>query len=237
VVTDPGEAAAAAARFKRFIAAPVLTDIEIQIDGFDAYEVEPQQPADLFAQRPLVICGKWRGEPGGTMAIKGITGEGPFDQSFEVASVSPSEDDGALPYLWARQRLARLSDFSAAKDDEELKAQVTQIGLTYQMLTAHTSFVAVHEKVQNPAAPATAVDQPLPLPQHVSNLAVGARRVPEPDLGLMLVAVALSGLYLSWRRRRQFSVTRPASHPQGDPSPAARPRAAKTRVQAGPQTR
>jgi Ca-activated chloride channel family protein len=113
------------------------------------------------------------------------------------------EEHGALPYLWARRRLERLSDYSTVENDDQVKEQVTQIGLTYQMLTAHTSFVAVHEQVRNTAAaPATDVDQPLPLPLHVSNLAVGARRVPEPELSLMLAVVALSGLFLIWRRRR-----------------------------------
>jgi Ca-activated chloride channel family protein len=59
------------------------------------------------------------------------------------------------------------------------------------MLTAYTSFVAVHEKVRNTAEPARDVTQPQPLPQHVSDLAVGGRKVPEPGLGLLL---ALTGL-------------------------------------------
>ncbi|WP_419659336.1 von Willebrand factor, type A protein [Desulfosarcina variabilis str. Montpellier] len=202
VVTEPKEAAATAARFRRYIAAPVLTDIEIEIDGFDAYDVEPLQPADLFAQRPLIVCGKWRGERQGTIEIKGTGGQGPYAEVFHVAEALPADDNGALPYLWARKRLARLSDFSVTEDDEQIKEQVTQIGLAYNMLTAHTSFVAVHEKVRNTAAPATDVDQPLPLPQHVSNLAVGARHVPEPDLGVMLIAAIPLGLWMVLRRRR-----------------------------------
>ena len=202
VVTEPKEAAATAARFRRYIAAPVLTDIEIEIDGFDAYDVEPLQPADLFAQRPLIVCGKWRGERQGTIEIKGTGGQGPYAEVFHVAEALPADDNGALPYLWARKRLARLSDFSVTEDDEQIKEQVTQIGLAYNMLTAHTSFVAVHEKVRNTAAPSTDVDQPLPLPQHVSNLAVGARHVPEPDLGVMLIAAIPLGLWMVLRRRR-----------------------------------
>ena len=202
VVTDPKEAAAVAARFKRYIAAPVLTDIEIEVDGFDAYDVEPLQAADLFAQRPLIVSGKWRGEQQGTIGIRGTGGQGPYTEIFHVAEALPSNDNEALPYLWARMRLARLSDFPATEDDEQTKAQVTQIGLAYNMLTTHTSFVAVHEKVRNTAAPATDVDQPLPLPQHVSNLAVGARHVPEPTLTLMLVVAFPIGLWMTLRRRR-----------------------------------
>lgn len=202
VVTDPKEAAAVAARFRSYIAAPVLTDIDIDIDGFEAYDVEPLQAADLFAQRPLIVCGKWRGKPQGTIGIRGTGGQGPHAEVFHVAEALPSDDNEALPYLWARKRLARLSDFPATEDDEEIKAQVTQIGLAYNMLTAHTSFVAVHDRVENTGAPATDVDHPLPLPLHVSNLAVGARHVPEPSLPLMLVAAIPLGLWMTLRRRR-----------------------------------
>jgi Ca-activated chloride channel family protein len=202
VVTEPQAAAAAAARFRRYIEAPVLTDIAIDIDGFDAYDVEPLRPTDLFAQRPLIVCGKWRGAPMGTIGIGGTTGDGRHEESFDVSKASPSEVNSALPYLWARRRLERLSDFAADEDDAAIREQVTRIGLTYKMLTAHTSFVAVHETVRNTADPARDVDQPLPLPRHVSNLAVGARNVPEPGLGLLLAMAVLAGLRIVWRRRR-----------------------------------
>ena len=52
VVTAPGEAAEAAARFRRYIETPVLTGIDVAFNGFDAYDVEPGQVPDLFAEPP-----------------------------------------------------------------------------------------------------------------------------------------------------------------------------------------
>jgi Ca-activated chloride channel family protein len=202
VVTEPQAAAAAAARFKTYIEAPVLTGIGLRFDGFDAYAVEPDRPADLFARRPLIVCGKWRGRPQGTIELTGTTGEGPFKSRFDAARSAPSDDNSAIAYLWARMRLGRLTDFTSREDDAETREQVTQLGLRYHMLTAHTSFVAVHQKVRNTAAPARDVDQPLPLPHNVSNLAVGGRNVPEPGLGLLLAVTAAAALFTAWRKRR-----------------------------------
>ena len=112
---------------------------------------------------------------------------------------SPADAHGALSYLWARRRLERLSDFAPAKENNQTRDQVTQIGLTYNLLTAYTSFVAVYEKVRTTDGAAQEVDQPLPLPHHVSRLAVGARHVPEPELSLMVACVVLSGLWMAWR--------------------------------------
>jgi len=202
VVTEPQAAAATAARFKSYIEAPVLTGIELDFSDFEAYDVEPIHPADLFAQRPLVICGKWRGQPRGTIGLTGTAGSGPFEVHFEVSQSIPSDAFSALPYLWARKRLGRITDFASREDDEDTRQQVTQLGLQYNLLTAHTSFVAVHQIVRNTGAPARNVNQPLPLPHEVSNLAVGGRNVPEPEMGLMLVVLAAYGLVIAWRRSR-----------------------------------
>jgi Ca-activated chloride channel homolog len=204
VATTPAAAAGAAERFRRHIDSPVLTGIHVDFGGFDAFEVEPAQPADLFAQRPLIICGKWRGEAKGTISLTGTTGSGPYAARFDVSQAAVSGPEGALSYLWARKRLARLTDFSPRQEDEKTRSQVTQLGLRYSMLTPYTSFVAVHEKVRNTAAPARDVTQPLPLPQHVSELAVrGGRKVPEPGLGLLLAMTALAALATTRRHRNR----------------------------------
>ena len=86
----------------------------------------------------------------------------------------------ALPLLWARTRLARLTDYAAGENDAATRSEVTQLGLNYSLLTEYTSFVAIHEKVRNTQGFPQDVDQPLPLPHGVSNLAVGSRNVKTP---------------------------------------------------------
>lgn len=96
--------------------------------------------------------------------------------------------------------MARLLD----RDTPEDKEAITQLGLRYGLLTPYTSFVAVLEEVRN-RGEARDVDQPLPLPQGVSNLAVGGgyRSVPEPGLTALLAGL-LPGLLAARlvRRRR-----------------------------------
>ena len=68
--------------------------------------------------------------------------------------------------------MARLSDFEIG-DNEENRVAITELGLDYELLTKYTSFIAVHEVVRNPEDSAQPVDQPLPMPQGVSDFAVG----------------------------------------------------------------
>ena len=57
------------------------------------------------------------------------------------------------------------------------------------MMTPYTSFIAVLDTVRNPGAEGTDVDQPLPLPLSVSNLAVGYRSGSEPGEMLLLAGL------------------------------------------------
>ena len=75
IVTDAEDAIATADRFRTYIQSPLLTDIQITYDGFDVYDVDPSVPSTLFAQKPIVLFGKWKGEPKGTITITGKKGK------------------------------------------------------------------------------------------------------------------------------------------------------------------
>ncbi len=332
VVADQEEAEETAARFKTYIQSPVMTDINVKFDGFDVYDVEPAVLPTLFAQRPIILLGKWRGEPEGTVQITGKTGSGDYVQTISLDALkdNPSDENAAeekniakeesgvnetyvrnyemsgaylsgsagdasdgkavnakasvvqanklapvsaqtyatnatnrntagdatnatnrntagdatnatnrntagdatnanvagsadqtqsvaavtlesdvLSYLWAQKRIERLTDYGLNKNNPDVKAEVTQLGLTYNILTPYTSFIAVTETVRNPGQNSTDVDQPLPLPLEVSNFAVGGYLFgAEPSeilLGailLLMIVLQLPGIRRRLQKRR-----------------------------------
>lgn len=213
VVTSEEEAPETAQRFKTYIQSPVLTDIEVHFDNFDVYDVEPALLPTLFAQRPITVIGKWRGEPAGNVRITGKTGTGIYGRTIsveELLSTQTMQDEGnVLRYLWAQKRIERLTDYGFNENNPDIKAEITQLGLNYSILTPYTSFIAVSETVRNPVRNSTDVDQPLPLPLGVSEFAVGGYLVEsEPAEILLAGALALILiLQLPWvkRRLRRFS--------------------------------
>ena len=70
-------------------------------EGFDVYEVEPSVLPTLFAQRPIVLFGKWRGEPAGTIRITGKSGSRDYVQEIQVSDAEPLEENNIIRYLWA----------------------------------------------------------------------------------------------------------------------------------------
>ncbi|MFA5111782.1 MAG: VIT domain-containing protein [Desulfobaccales bacterium] len=178
VVLNQAEAARQAEKFRKYIANPVLTDIRVSYEGFSAFDVEPETVPDLFALRPLAILGKYRGNAAGAIVVRGKTAQGAFERRLDLKEAQAGPDNAALRLLWARQRIRGLVDFSQFdRDNQEVKKEVTALGLKYSLMTPFTSFVAV-DKVKRADGQMVTVKQPLPMPEGVSDLAIGKSIMP-----------------------------------------------------------
>jgi Ca-activated chloride channel homolog len=161
-------------KFRKYISSPVLTEIKRDFGKFQAYDVEPLTSPDILAERPVVIFGKYKGEAKGTITIKGYTGIKKYVSSFDVSTAKPDSKNSALRYLWAREKIKFLDDYNEYSEDSAQVKEVTALGLKYNLLTAYTSFVAVDKtEVVDKNGKLTTVEQALPLPENVSNYAVG----------------------------------------------------------------
>jgi Ca-activated chloride channel homolog len=199
VVTGTGEAEGAAKRFADYVRRPVLTDARLRFDGFDAYDVTPAVLPTVFADRPIVVTGKYRGQARGTVTLSGRNGEGRVEERLDVARLRPRGEQRALETLWARSRIGELADLPGVDPSDEARSAITELGLRHHLLTEFTSFIAVDKTpVPPPSLSARQVEQPLPMPEGVEDGAIGAG--PEPSLWLL--ALGLAGiLALAYRRR------------------------------------
>ncbi|MBT9555125.1 MAG: VWA domain-containing protein [Myxococcales bacterium] len=188
IVLDSNMVAKEVGRLQAMIASPALTRVKVDYRGFDVYDVEPVAIPDLFAEKPVVVFGKYRGDAKGTITVSGFTGKGRFEQVVDVTRVTPDEDHEALPILWARHKIAALSDDQQIRNGESQKDAITKLGLRYSLMTQYTSFVAVDERVRADGKIET-VNQPLPMPRGVDNTAVG-----EPAVAMPVTAMSGMGV-------------------------------------------
>ena len=216
-VLKPEAAAEQARLFRSYIEQPVLTRIRVKFNeapgGFAAYDLDSPHVPDLFAQRPIVLMGKFRGELTGSIEIEGLSAGGavrlPIDVAQAVQAGGGRQTQG-LKYLWARSRIAELGDDTRIGGGDDAVRQITALGLKYNLLTDYTSFIAVDKVIRNPGVVNRAVEQPSPLPEGVSELAVGAApATPEPEFALL---AALAGGLTWWMRRRGLR----AKHADGE---------------------
>ena len=198
IVLNNRESAEKARKFKDYIQSPVLTNIDVDFtNGFSAYDVEPRNIPDLFAERPMLVFGKYRGTASGNIEVKGVSGEGDFRETVKVGAFEEDPTNEALRYLWARHKVRNLADMNPRMSEDDIET-VTQLGLKYNLMTAYTSFVAIDSEVRNENGDLVSVKQPLPMPAGVENSAVGrggyggpvARRTKKKDYSLQPAPVA-----------------------------------------------
>ena len=211
VVTKPDQAADQAERLRKIIESPVLTQVKARFEGLDVYDVEPAQLPDVLGGRPVMVFGKWRRDESqaglpvnAKLIVEGRTADGQYRNELATAS-REDQTSSALRHLWARQRIAALSDQEALEGNGAQKPAITQLGLTYSLLTQYTSFIAIDQRVRNPnPALAPRVDQPSPMPEGVSNAAIGAEVPSTPEPGALLALLVVIGIVAAtlWSRRR-----------------------------------
>ena len=177
VISNPEETREKAEKFRKMIESPVLTKIRVDFGKFSAYDVEPLSVPDVFADRPVLIFGKWRGKQMGEITLHGMASGGPYVKKIDIKKERSLKSNFALQYLWARHRIVLLSDYNSLRQDADRITEVTQLGLSYNLLTACTSFIAIDTEVRLVNGQAVTVKQPLPLPEEVSDYALGSGRV------------------------------------------------------------
>ncbi len=147
VVTDMADAHVMADTFREYIEKPTLTNIEARFSGIDVYDIEPISIPDVFAERPIIIYGKYNGAAQGTVTITGDYAGAVVSSSLDFAQYADNKEDNiALKYLWARKKIKLMSDYGIGSnelDDISIEEEITQLGLKYSLVTEYTSFVAV----------------------------------------------------------------------------------------------
>ncbi len=214
VVLNEREARAMASRFLGYISAPMLTRVRVAFEGFDTSDTLPSAVPDVYADRPILLAGKWRGEARGRIQISGLAAGRPYEAWIDVTAEAAKPGALANPALrpfWAREKARELADYAGLNHQEKTRRrnEVTALGLKYHLLTEFTSFLAV-DHTPKPDAPhhLASMTQPLPLPHGVSASAASpaaisitgnAGSTPEPGL-MSLLMLSLAALWLQRRR-------------------------------------
>ncbi|MBN2213900.1 MAG: VWA domain-containing protein [Bacteroidales bacterium] len=176
VITNEDEAYEQAEKFRQYIQYPVLTNVTADITGFQVYDTEPLAIPDVLAERPVILFGKWKGNPAGSIQFKGQSGDAPYSRTLNVSDYVHSERNAALRYLWARHRIQLLDDYGSARGyydkDSTLIKEIIRLGIKYNLLTSYTSFIAIDSLIRRDSGDIVTVKQPLPLPEGVSDYAL-----------------------------------------------------------------
>ena len=169
---------------------PYLTDIKIEWNGLAVGSVTPAAIPDVYAGMPLVVSGVYTQPGRAKITVTGMVAGHRVAIPIDV-TLPDRIDDEPVAALYARKRIDELYALSEGLPTPETKAQITELGLGFHMVTDYTSFVAVDRtRVVSPDGHSKVVEQPALVPAGVD---------PETSIGpAEQVSTASSGSYSSW---------------------------------------
>jgi Ca-activated chloride channel family protein len=168
--------------------APVLTNVVIAGSALaegssDTPAIVPAALPDVFAGAPLVAALALRPE-GGELLVRGNVADGTWEQRLSVRPLRAGDGNQAIAALYGRERVADLEAHAVMDNAAATDRTIETIGLTYQISTRMTSWVAIDEN-RAVAGPTREEIVPQELPYGTSAAAFGLRQAaPAYDSGM-----------------------------------------------------
>ena len=148
-----------------------LAKIQIEWNELSVYEIFPRRIPELWAGRPVILFGRYT-EGGKTqIELSGVAEGKPLSYSLDVVLPRAQPKHGVLSKMWARKKIEDISAQMYYADTPEVVEEITQVALSYRLMSQYTSFVAVDESevqlASRQAKPPRRVLVPVPLPAGV----------------------------------------------------------------------
>jgi len=142
-------------RFYSKISEPVLTGLEVKIDGPErVHKLYPKELPDLFKGDQLVVTGRYEsGKKEATITLTGsMMGK---DRSFRYKANFPktNDDNDFIPRLWATRRVGYLlEEIRLRGEKKELKEEVARLARKYNIVTPYTSYLILEDEARSGVA-------------------------------------------------------------------------------------
>ncbi|MFH1842875.1 MAG: VIT domain-containing protein [bacterium] len=126
----------------RKISYPILTDMALDFDGIEPYDVFPQHLPDLFKGSQIVVTGRYRNSGRTDITLTGQAGG--RSHRFELRQTVAKDDRSHdfIPQLWANRKIAfLLGEIRLNGQTQELVAEIVRLSKQYGIITEYTSFL------------------------------------------------------------------------------------------------
>ena len=155
----PGEALnEAVSTFYSGITAPVLADLEVEVEGVDIAEVYPAPLPDLFAGSQLIALGSYQDGGPATLTLRGEVNGEPREFTYPVNFARDGGSD-FLPRLWATRKIGYLlNQIRLHGENDELVDAVVDLSLEFGIVTPYTSYLITEDDILSQEARDQAAD-------------------------------------------------------------------------------
>jgi Ca-activated chloride channel family protein len=130
------------------VSTPVLTDVEIEINGGAVEAPATRAINGLFAGQQALLTGRYADRGRISVVVRGNTFEGP--EVFEYSVTLPARDtsEPTVAQLWAQRRVADLlTEVRIEGPRDSLIEEIVQLATRFGIVTPYTSYLAEEPEI------------------------------------------------------------------------------------------
>jgi Ca-activated chloride channel family protein len=131
------------ARLWERVSTPVLSDIEISIDGVDTWDLAPAEIPGIFAGNQALLTGRYDGDGEATVTVTGNSAFGPETFVYDVVFPERDEADPTVAQMWAQRRVADLlTELRIEGVRDSLVEEIVEVANQFGIVTPYTAYLA-----------------------------------------------------------------------------------------------
>lgn len=130
------------------IAKPALSDLRLEWEGVDIFDVYPRPLSELFHGSSLLLTGRFKNPGQGKLILTGQRSGRSVRHEFPIVLAARARGTEFLPRLWAGQKVAHELDalrLTSGPIDPEAVASIVKLAKRYGIVTPYTSFLVTEE--------------------------------------------------------------------------------------------
>jgi Ca-activated chloride channel homolog len=148
------------ARLWEQVSTPVLSEVEIAIDGVDTWDLAPAAFPGIFAGNQALLTGRYDGSGDATVTVTGNSSTGPETFEYHVTFPVRDEDDPTVARMWAQRHVADLlSELRIEGVRESLVNEIVEVANQFGIVTPYTSYLAEEPEMRLFADDGSVVDE------------------------------------------------------------------------------
>ena len=130
-------------RLWEMVSTPVLSDIEIALDGVETWDLAPAGIPGIFAGSQALLAGRYDGAGEATVTVTGNSANGSETFVYDVVFPERDTDDPAISQLWAQRRVADLlTELRIEGVRDSLVQEIVEVANQFGIVTPYTAYLA-----------------------------------------------------------------------------------------------
>ena len=135
--------------FRRKLVHPAATDVKIDFEGSQVYDLVPNRLPNLYHGQPVRLYGRYRGAGPAKCRISAELAGHEFQKTLEIAMPEKDAGNPEIERMWAWHRIQELlADGDRAGSRTPVMDQVVRLGEGYSIATEYTSFIVLENDAE-----------------------------------------------------------------------------------------